>query len=270
MPARSAYTLVELLVVLAVLAILASLILGAIGPVRSASRLTACLGNQRQLIVAMQAYRTDHRGLWPVRTSGGTGKYLPDVASIDYWAPSTSQQSLEWLYARTSEVMPLAIYACPATRSRRPPEPSPSLAFDGVDPEPVRGSWGVNWGSYGNWPNGTSSYAYDPNVPRVTAAVRVVTGDRPLSADGRAGHGSRLPVAHGDGHVSALLIAGTRRDQWNPGINGHHLLYAFDGYPVQGVAVNADAGDDDVFDGAGDGCDGMTPGRGSDSRSWLR
>ncbi len=267
---RGAWTLIELLVAMSIMAILASLLLPAVGVVRNAARLTSCLNNQRQLITAMQAYRTDHRGLWPVRTSGGTGKYLPDIGSIDYWAPSTSQQSLEWLCHQTIDVIPISAYTCPATPTRHAPVPSPTMAFDGVDPEPVRGSWGVYWDSYRNWPDGTTSYAYDPNVPRVTTGSRVVTGDRPLTSAGITAHRNRLPIACADGHVATLVVVDAQRDQWNPGINGHHLLYAFDGYPVLGTAVNPDVDDDDVFDGVGDGCDGMTPGQGSDRRCWLR
>lgn len=262
------YTLIELLVVVAILAILASLILAVLGPVRSAARLTACLSNQRQVVAAMNVYRGDCRGRWPVRESGGTGKYLPDVASIDYWAPSTSQQSLEWLQLGNGDDLPLAIYVCPGTPGRKAPAPRPAYAFNGVDPAELRGSWGVNWDGTANWPNGTSAFAYDPNIPKTVQGGRAVLGDRPVSADGRTGHRNRVPIAYADGHVAVLTATGNRT-QWNPGINGHHLLYAFDGYPVTGSAVDDSTGDD-VFDGAGDGGDGMTPGRGSPQRAWLR
>lgn len=59
------FSLIELLIVVTIIAILVSLVLPVIGMVRDNARRVACLSNQRQLGLAVQAYAADNRGLLP-------------------------------------------------------------------------------------------------------------------------------------------------------------------------------------------------------------
>lgn len=63
---KSAFTLIELLVVLAVIGILASLLLPAVSRATEAGRSTACLGNLRQVGIALQLYVQDNQNRLPV------------------------------------------------------------------------------------------------------------------------------------------------------------------------------------------------------------
>ncbi len=62
----AAFTLMELLVVLAVIALLAGLLLPALGRAQEAGRSTACLGNLRQLGIALQLYVQDSGNRLPI------------------------------------------------------------------------------------------------------------------------------------------------------------------------------------------------------------
>jgi prepilin-type N-terminal cleavage/methylation domain-containing protein/prepilin-type processing-associated H-X9-DG protein len=59
---RAGFTLVELLVVIAVIAIVLGLILVGIGRLQTMSRTTACLANQRQIVLANMSYAGDNDG----------------------------------------------------------------------------------------------------------------------------------------------------------------------------------------------------------------
>ena len=67
LPARRAFTLVELLVVISIIALLIALLLPALKQARAATLSAACLGNLRQMGIAMNGYMSDNDGYMPVR-----------------------------------------------------------------------------------------------------------------------------------------------------------------------------------------------------------
>ena len=65
MTRRRAFTLIELLVVISIIAVLAAMLLPAIGMVRESARAGVCRNNQRQIVLALNAYSGEQDGLYP-------------------------------------------------------------------------------------------------------------------------------------------------------------------------------------------------------------
>jgi prepilin-type processing-associated H-X9-DG protein/prepilin-type N-terminal cleavage/methylation domain-containing protein len=63
---RSAFTLVELLVVIGIIAVLVSLILPALGKARDAANVTKCIANLQQIGAGIHVYVNEHRGIMPL------------------------------------------------------------------------------------------------------------------------------------------------------------------------------------------------------------
>ena len=62
---RSAFTLVELLVVIGIIALLISILLPALQRAQRHARMAACLSNQRQLVLALMMYAGENQGYLP-------------------------------------------------------------------------------------------------------------------------------------------------------------------------------------------------------------
>ena len=62
---RTAFTLVEIVIVIVILGLLSALLLSAFGRVRANAHRTSCLSNLRQLGIAVALYQGDYDGLFP-------------------------------------------------------------------------------------------------------------------------------------------------------------------------------------------------------------
>jgi prepilin-type N-terminal cleavage/methylation domain-containing protein len=79
-----AFTLIELLVVIAIIAVLAALLLPALRSARASAYQTACINNQRQIYIVIQAYTGDNEDYLPRGIESRSG--IPDSDQSN-WLP---------------------------------------------------------------------------------------------------------------------------------------------------------------------------------------
>jgi prepilin-type N-terminal cleavage/methylation domain-containing protein len=123
----AAFTLIELLVVIAIIAVLASMLLPALAKAKAKSLQTKCLNNLKQLQVCYVMYADDNNEVLPLNHA------VPDRSLKDSWVvgdakrdTSTSNIEAGVLFKYNSSV---AIYRCPADKSRTLPSASSKLGL---------------------------------------------------------------------------------------------------------------------------------------------
>ena len=82
LPARSAFTLVELLTVIAIIAVLASLLLTAVASAKKKSQAMTCTSNLHQFTLALDLFLSDSGGNRPTVNGLITNQYLPSPQSL--------------------------------------------------------------------------------------------------------------------------------------------------------------------------------------------
>lgn len=81
---RSAFTLVELLVVIGIIALLISILLPSLAAAREQGNRTKCLSNLRNIATALIIYSNENKGYYPKSATTGTG----DPQDVIYWQPA--------------------------------------------------------------------------------------------------------------------------------------------------------------------------------------
>ncbi len=122
-----AFTLVELLVVIAIIGILASLVLPALGRVKSRGQSTYCLNNLRQMGLATQLYVGDHDDALPfnmgsegIRKTVASGELLNWANNVMTW--ELDQDNTNETQLASGGLGPfvagnVSVFRCPADRA---------------------------------------------------------------------------------------------------------------------------------------------------------
>ncbi len=140
-PAKTAFTLVELLVVIAVIAILAALLLPALSQAKEAGNSTVCKGNLRQLGIALANYTGDYKA-YP-RYMYSRAAPFPIVTEQVFWQDELepyagARWSTNLIFGRAESAGQL--YLCPSYAR--------AVGGAGVWPYPVHDGY-QEWGPYG-------------------------------------------------------------------------------------------------------------------------
>lgn len=123
---RKAFTLIELLVVMAVIASLAAILFPVFSQAREKARQATCLGNLRQLGMALQMYAQDHDEILPPNHEAYQDPQL--LAVPDFADPAAPPNFLGSLFPYTRN---LRILLCPsAPPAGSPPAYRPTAVSD--------------------------------------------------------------------------------------------------------------------------------------------
>lgn len=163
---RTAFTLLELLIVIAIIGILTAMLLPAVQAAREAARRSSCQNNLKQIGLAVQNYAGVNKVLPPTlcTSSGDFGEWSAQARILPYLEQSALQSLID--FSLPYDVQPavpktrVPIYLCPSET-----QDTPSFR-DGLDQYPL--NYACNQGTWLVFdPGGTqlSVGSFLPNVP---------------------------------------------------------------------------------------------------------
>ncbi len=184
---RNPFTLIELLVVIAIIAILAAMLLPALQQAREQAKTTKCAGNLKQIMSAVDLYRNDYKGFFPVINAGG----MSSVTDKRWWTNMLAAYlpPVEWRSENSGSVKynPKCVWTCPGVKQEMCADGTASwgagyapYSLGPISWLPVMGyGWGYNHGE-GSRIKGSASQVSQRIV--LSDAMTYRQGDFPLTA----------------------------------------------------------------------------------------
>jgi prepilin-type N-terminal cleavage/methylation domain-containing protein len=212
-PGRVGFTLVELLVVIGIIALLAGMLLPALSRAAAVAKSTHCLGQMRQLGLAVRLYSDDHHDLFPrSQHSAFVHGEMPWERSL---APQLGAGFNTWTQLLAG------VYHCPVDRRARKLSYGINVYFE-LGPEDDYAGKPATWRRVGSIPRPSETLLFaetsigaDHIMPHFWIRPSDAT-----DVDSRR-HRDRSNYIHVDGHGEALRLESTYApargvDLWNP------------------------------------------------------